>query len=75
MWFLQLIAVFLAICGIIVLITFLLKHYGSSVKVYLISTDRRPLDSTKAERSAWARGENERVKDLEAIPPEIRKVT
>ena len=81
MWFLQLIAVFLAICGIIGLITFLLKHYGSSVKVNLISTDSMqsdgsdhlPLDTSKEDRAAWVQSERKRVRDLEAIPPEIRK--
>lgn len=69
MWFLQVLFIFACILGLFSVISYLLRHYGSAVKVYLIQTDRVPRSSKD---SSWAKAERQRVLDLESLPDELK---
>ena len=69
MWFLQVLFIFACFLGLFSVISYLLRHYGSAVKVYLIQTDRVPRSSKD---SSWAKAERKRVLDLESIPDELK---
>jgi hypothetical protein len=54
-------------------ISFLLRHFGSAVKVYLIHTDKEPLSSNAKKSSQWVKDEWKRLKDGEFLSNEIKK--
>lgn len=69
MWFLQVFFIFACFLGLFSVISYLLRHYGSAVKVYLIQTDRVPRSSKD---SSWPKAERKRVLGLESIPDELK---
>ena len=70
MWFLKTLFIFICILASISAFLFLLRYYGSAVKVYLVLKDREPKTSSASD---WAKAERQRLKDLESLPDEMKK--